>query len=236
MSKGFLWLLPFLTLAVAACASVQTSPTCDQLALPSLRALMQDEIPGEQVATQIGMALQMPPEAISLHKVEALSTSAPWLNTEIEVGDVSATWGIGDVRYGATLRDRRIIKLGVAHGANPPSLAQVIQCLGSPEGYWARSYVGPQPTTRRLAQLYLYYESLGVLATASRYGYGAQSASFDGHDPVVGFAFVPPIPADSVMGRLTSSWDPTERAKFKLGLKPWPEEWKDIFVESADVR
>jgi hypothetical protein len=219
-----------LGLALAGCTAVGPERACDEIGVPSIRHLMGSPVPVEQLQEQIASTYHIPADAISKDKVEALSTSVPWTNANRRVGDTWLSWRKDGVAYGLLVRDQALDYLYLRFEQRPPSAEQAIQCFGKPDGYWAYFY--PGNPTRRLTSLHLFYKTLGITVWADQYRSDARPSQFDDNTPIGELVFVPPSPATDVMHRML---DPTESAlvdQVENQVRPWPERWQDIIVET----
>ncbi len=218
------------SMTLAGCTTIGPVRSCDEIALSALQPLMHEAMPAERVVEQIRKIYQLPPESVTVHRVEALSTAAPWLNEKYQVGDTIVSWGKDEARYVLTIGNERITGIGVMYDQHAPSTDQVIRCLGTPEKYWAFYSPGPLPT-KRLAQLHMFFPASGVIASAVRFGDGERPPRFDGNARVPDFLFVPPGSGEEAIARFLSDRPDDMRQQIAQQLKPWPGNWEDIVIE-----
>lgn len=219
------------SVTLASCITVGSTRSCEEITLTALQPLMHETMPVEQVVEQIRAAYQLPLEAVTVNRIEALSTVAPWLNEKVLVGDVSILWGRDGVRYALTIRNQRVLDVSVVYDQRQPSIDDVIRCLGKPDQYWGYYSLGPTPLTYRVASLSMLFTASKFIVTASRAGRDEQPPRFDGSARVVMLQFLPQDPGEKLIARFLADWPSSMREQIAQQLRPWPEKWEDIVVE-----
>lgn len=230
--KGLRYLVTLLIGAIlTGCIMPGPVRNCEDIALTPLQSLMYEPMSAEQTAQQISEIFQLSIEAVTVNRIEAPSTAAPWLNKTYHMGDVLVSWSKATARYVLHTRDNRMHSVGVAYDEAAPSADQVIKCLGAPEKYWSYYSLGPVAPTKRLADLFMFYPALGIDARALKSGSGEQPPRFDGAASVIEISLVPPGAEEDVIARFLSNRSPDMQGQITEQLRPWPEKWEDIVVE-----
>lgn len=227
------WCLLILLVSVilAGCITARPTRSCDEIALTALRPLMFETMSTEQAFEYIRTAYQLSPEVVTINRVEALSTVAPWLNETVLVGDVGISWGRDGIRYMLTIKNQRVLDVTIVYDQRPPSIDDVIRCLGKPDRYWGYYSLGPTPLTHRVASLSMLYTTSAFIVTASKAGHGEQPPHFDGNAIVVMVQYLPQDLGERLIARFLADWPRNMREQIAQHLRPWPEKWEDIVVE-----
>jgi len=205
-------LLLIVALCVGACEASQPARTCNEVNGLVLRNIIKLPQSPQGAQRQIANGYGLAQEQVSMSSLGD-ETYLQWSKDNVD----------GNVRLGGT----KPAGGGLYYKSRPPSVASVIDCLGSPDFYRAYYQRGGPEVSWNSLELHLYFVRQGVLAVAYVHGSGKEPPRLNMGLTMQAFGFAPVDTPEDTMAHLNENYS----AEFLQQIRPWPGKLEDVIVE-----
>ncbi len=202
----------------------QTPRTCDEFTSQPLRALLQQTMSASEMRVRIANIYGWPVEKIDMY-INGEQAYFSWMDNAI-IGDFHM---MGEVPIGANVsyQGMNIPLLGRRYTIAPPSVDNLIVCLGQPSAYIARLGPGDPRAAKYVQDLTLFFPKSGVLAYTFEWTNNPEPRPVNGHIIMEMLSFAPITSPDDAASTFADWLRPEVREQ----MKPWPGTLDQVRVD-----
>lgn len=192
--------LILLSTVMTACTIPRQQRNCDEIAVAGLRRMFQKETSTDEIVTWASNTFHLPGQSIGVEPV----------NGQI-------TWATQGAQYSATMDAKSLKGVNIRFLQRPPTAAEVVACIGTPEQYWAQL---KRDVESFQMSLDLLQPSQGIVASGAKFysGIPQKPPVIDETFPISTLNLVKP----GALQQIFTLRDP---------YKPWPGTWKNVEIE-----